>query len=136
MIHKKKSKRKTACDYTQQRNRDLRNRFIEQLGKSGRTIKEVFATLTTAPAERFYISEERAYILVLEKRRKGDGWGEGMLPTRKRMIEEIDRRVRLLMEREPGMTFKDAIFEVVNSPAPCFYLTRRSIRTLLYLFGA
>ena len=48
------------------------------------------------------------------------------------MIEEIARRVEAAMETDEELTFRDAIEKVVNSPAPEFYFTPQTCRTLIY----
>lgn len=121
-------------DYLQSRNEQLSGAFRARLGK-GWGVLEVFNQMTDVPAPRFYISEERAFRLVSLRRRKGR-WPEGIIPTRRRMLNEIYRRVEAMMEADPALDLRDAVFEVVNSPAPSFYLTPGSIRRIIYSFHA
>lgn len=113
------------------RNEDLRNAFRNQLGHNRNSVKQVFeAVARFSPARRFYISEERAYRLLTAYRR--GKVSPVAMPNRVEMIREIDRRVTALMTQHPKTALKDAVFEVVNSPAPSFYLTPGSIRTIFY----
>lgn len=143
-------KQGNLCDYVATRNQNLRREYFARLGRNGLTPAAAIAALVNARADRFYISEERAYQLLRKeavslKRGAPENTTPGTvpddsapvpddkrLPTRLRMLGEIRLRVEALMERRPDLSLRDAVFEVVNSPAPEFYLTPRSIRTILY----
>lgn len=137
-------KKGSKCDYIEERNRNLKREFLARLGKNGKCITQVIADLTLAPADRFYISEERAVRAVRSMRGEGavrvavgvrgvEGAGGVRVNPRKRaMMGEIMRRVEGLMVRNPDLDLRDAVYEVVNSPAQAFYLTMGSIRTILY----
>lgn len=131
-------KKGSKCDYIESRNENLKREFLARVGRNGRTVKQTIEAMTRVPADRFYISEERAEA---EIKRIVSEDCEFNLPEageavrnkmRQVMIREILRRVKTLMESRPGLTLRDAIYEVVNSPAPCFYLTPGSMRTILY----
>ncbi|MCH5214370.1 MAG: hypothetical protein J1E97_04195 [Muribaculaceae bacterium] len=124
-------KRKSHCDWKESRNAELQERFLALIGCGAPDVNVLFEAIAVSPAPRFYISEERAYQLIGHHRRTGL-WPRGMFPTRLRMIKEIDRRVQLLRRADPSLTLKDAVFEAVNSPAPCFYLTSSSVRSIFY----
>ena len=115
------------CDYIQSRNENLKREFLKRLGKT--KITRIFEEIARdAEADRFYISEEQA---VRELRRVTPKPVKS-LESRARMLADIRRRVDILMAFNPSMTLKEAVFRVVNSPAPGFYLTPKSIRTILY----
>lgn len=122
---------KGRCDYTESRDKELRRAFIERLGKNGKMIKEVMAEMVDVPAPRFYINEERAYTYVRHLRRSGCP-DEIRSPTLRRMLAVIVRRVDILMAFRPELSLREAVYEVVNSPAPSFFLSPLSIRTMLY----
>lgn len=123
-------KRKNSkCDYLKSRNENLKRVFFERLGQNGKSIKEVMQELTGVDAPRFFISEERAYQML---RSPGARKDERALPSKKAMLKEIRKRVEALCKENPGMTLKDAVWEVVNAPAPSFYLTFTSIKTIIY----
>lgn len=118
-------KKHSVCDYTSSRNENLRREFLARLGRNGKSVTEVIESLTGIGAPRFYISEERALSILKNERAP-------LLGTRRLMMAEIKRRVRTLRIANPSMSMKDAVFQVVNSPAPNFYLTFSSIKTILY----
>ena len=129
-------KKGNGCYYIRQRNENLRREFHARLAKNGRNISDAIKALTLVPADRFYISEERAESEI-RKIWKNTSLSEVTCtgipnPRRQAMIKEIMKRVEVLMKRDTGLTLKDAVFEVVNSPAPSFYLTRGTMRTILY----
>lgn len=127
-------KKGSICDYTAMRNDDLRQTFKRCLAQNdARCVYDIFELMTRQPAKRFYISEQRAYRLVYA-RRKGREWPEKMMPSRRRMMEEIFCRVQRRMSRTPSASLADVVFEVVNEPAPSFYMTRGSIKTIFYDF--
>ena len=129
-------KKGSKSDYIQSRNENLKREFIKRMGKNGWSVSRVIESLTMIPADRFYISEERAYGILkkMEKDETSGTAGEDNVRNRRRltMIMEIKRRVENLLKEEPGKSMQDAVFEVVNSRAPGFYLSQGTIRTLLY----
>lgn len=124
-------KKGNGCDYLKSRNENLQREFFARLGRNGRTVKQAMADISRAGADRFYISEERAYSEV-KKLIDKEGLLHDRLPNRLAMLREIQRRTAALMVERPDLSLRDAVFEVVNSPAPSFYLTPGSIRHLLY----
>lgn len=130
-------KKGSVCDYTRQRNENLRREFFSRLGRNGHSLEVLFDELASVPADRFYINEERVYKLL-----RAESNGKPMPPSTTRpvlrsrlvMIAEIRRRVYRLMSARPGLPLRDAVYEVVNSPAPSFYLKRDSLKTLLYRY--
>lgn len=125
-------KKNSKSDYIEARNRDLKAKFLERLGRPEfPKIESIFPTLADVKADRFYISEERALLYMKYFHREGS-WPAGMKPLRRRMMEVIRRRVEILQAFRPTLSLSDAVYEVVNSEAPSFYLTPRSIRTILY----
>ena len=123
---------KRKSDFIESRNEHLRRAFRLCLAVYGGGVMELFETVATMPAPRFYMSEERALYLINEKRRQSAVWNRKMTPSRREMVNEIERRVEELQRSQPGLSLRDAVFEVVNSPAPAFYLTPNTIRTILY----
>ena len=124
-------KRNSFCDYIKSRNDSLYREFVGLLGSKGSSLQSVFEMLAQVPAPRFFISEDRAFNLI--KRFFATGkWPRTTLLTRRAMLSEIATRVRVLQAFDSSLSLKDAVFRAVNSPAPSFYLTPRSIRTILY----
>lgn len=125
-------KKKSCCDYTQSRNEALRREVYSRLGTDGHTAEEVFrAVARRADAPRFFINEERAIILIRHYRLTG-GFPSGTKPLRKRMILELNRRVEHLLAAHPALSLREATYRAVNSPAPSYYITWPTIKTLFF----
>lgn len=119
------------CDYTRERYENLRREFEKRMREGAPSKHSVFRRLALeTPADRFYISEEGAYRDIvrlgtpLENRR--------CTPQRRRMLFEIRRRAAGLMEEDASLSLRDAVYRVVNSPAPAFYLTPGSVKIIFY----
>ena len=128
-----KHKGKCKSEFIDSRNENLRREFLERLGKNGRSLGDIFKDIaSSAPADRFYISEERAQRVVGELNHPRDRAGGRKRHPRLEMAEELQRRVNALRQTNPRMSLREAVFQVVNSPAPAFYLSPNTIRTILY----
>ncbi|MCH5217332.1 MAG: hypothetical protein J1F07_02070 [Muribaculaceae bacterium] len=125
-------KKNSRCDYTDERNEALCRAFRNKLAQQHHAT-EIFAEVANSPARRFYINEDRAYALLKRKRETGE-WAPGMSPTRRRMLNAIEERVVRLETAEPGISLIDAVYRVVNSPAPGFFLTPGSVKTTIYTY--
>ena len=135
-------KKGSKCDFILSRNENLKREFFARLGKNKRSISDVIAAVSSVGADRFYISEERAFMAIKRFHELQTSerpclpadfpWIRN--PEKRKMLCEIYERVKKRMEESPGLSLKDAVYEVVNSPAPAFYLTRCSIRTILYKY--
>ncbi|MDE5653743.1 MAG: hypothetical protein K2G75_07030 [Muribaculaceae bacterium] len=124
-------KQGSVSEFTSQRDAEIVKKFRRCLAQARvLDMDEIFMKVSRLPVERFYVSEVRALQVVKAYRQTGI-WPV-RTPVRREMFAEIDRRVTMLMSRRPELKFREAVFEVVNSPAPSFYLTPRSCRTLIY----
>ncbi len=119
------------CDYTESKNRELVKLFRAAV-RNARIIDldRIFAEVAASAASRFYISEERVLLLIRQYRESGQ-WSVRSL-QRRQMLAEIERRVSRMMAADAALTLADAVAQVVNAPAPSFYLTPRTCRTLIY----
>lgn len=93
-------------------------------------LPEVWERIANMPSSRFWVTEERAAV-VIRKMMRGDKL-KNMRPLKKEMFDEIYRQVRMLMATEPNMSLYECCVRVVNSPAPKFYMTPLSIRQTIY----
>lgn len=91
---------------------------------------EVMSAVVRQPCERFYVSEERAAIVVSSMMRDPSSIS-GMRGERQRMFGEIYRRVMELRAQRPRRSLASMIREVVNSPAPEFYISPRYAQNLI-----
>lgn len=91
---------------------------------------DVIRAVAESPASRFWVSEERAAFVVkamLAGRRL-----PRMRTTKREMFEEIFRRFLLLRERRPGASVGTLVAEVIQQPAPRFYLTPRTVGEFIH----
>lgn len=127
----------SVSDFSEDRNRELLKVFYALLEKESRQgIEDVFMRAIKAPASRFWVSERRAAAVVGRMNSKGDTALARMLPARREMYREIYRRYLLEREERPKESMVGLVSEIVNSPAPEFYLTFKSARVILYRFMA
>lgn len=86
--------------------------------------------IATQPAPRFYVSEERAAIVVsaiIHHRRV-----PAMNPLKHAMYAEITRRARAEMRRHPSLSLTDTVARVVCQPAPSLYLLRSTVARIIH----
>ena len=128
-------KKGSVSDFKDERDRELLEAFKSQLHLLGSIeTGKLFIRASEMPASRFWVSEQRAGV-VISKLERGDKL-ERMNPKRREMFLEIYRRVRDIMEENPTIKRTEAIFRVVNSRAPEFYLTPKSARAMIYRLRA
>lgn len=119
-----------VCDYIEERDADLLRAYKEIISvRDNIRFSEVVAQLAKSPSKRFWVSELQAYKVVL-KILGGDSLS-GMIPTRKVMYQEIFRRYQSYSAQHPSLTKMEVVSRVCNEPAPSFYLTPKSIITIL-----
>lgn len=121
---------KARIDYDEERAMDLVNVYRCYLSACDYVcMGDVWRELTEWPAQRFYVSERRAKEAV-KRLLKGDNLNE-MHPLKREMFKEIFRRVAILHERSPKRRLRSLCAEVVMQPAPGFYLSPSSIKTIV-----
>ncbi len=121
----------SVCDFSADRNEELKRIFRREfMKKEHLTVDSAIEAVWRSSASRFYVSEQRARAVLRYRRRHGVF--PGIVSGRLEMYKELWRRFEEGMERDPGKEEDDLIYEVVNSPAPSFYLSKRTMRTLLY----
>jgi hypothetical protein len=119
----------STFEYKDGRDRDLLRAYREQLMLCDTIdLTEVFKKVVLMPSARFWVSEERAAI-VIARMFKGDKL-ESMKPNTREMYEEIFKRVKDMKEHNPDMSLFDILFRVVRQPAPKFYLTPDSAKVI------
>ena len=111
------------------RNRELRRAVAKAIAEGDNlSAEQVYHRAALTATSRFWISEERAYNVLLAFRRNTPPPLKG---TRRRMYLDLWDRVCDILDRHPGVSFIDAVHQAVNSPAPEFYLTPKSVRVIL-----
>lgn len=118
-------------DFTDERNLALVSLFRRKIREASLIdLDAIFLEISRTPAPRFFISEERALYLIRNFRRTGRMRVE--MPLRRRLMEDLLRVVGRLQSRTPDMSLTEAVYKAVNSPAPSYYLTPGSCRTIIY----
>lgn len=112
----------SKSEFEQERNNELLKAYRQLLFECDYiNHTTVFTLLVNKPSPRFWVTEERAAIVVGSMLR-GDTL-EGFNPNKREMFQEIYRRVVELKEKDSTLTINRATFIVVNQPAPKFYLS-------------
>lgn len=118
--------------FTRERNAALLKACREQVDAVGYVrLNEIVEKIVNSPSPRFWVSEERAAAVVSAIMR-GKPILETMRRSKREMFEEIHRRVVALKEVHPDWHLCQLVFEVVNSPAPKFYMEASSAQERLF----
>lgn len=121
-------------EYEDERNRELVRAVTEQMttGSGYMQLKDACRLAVLSPCSRFWVSEERAAI-VMSQLSKGEDIDKIIRsPTKREMYLEIFSRVKTILAKHPGMSIYDATFDVVTERAPKFYLTPASAKVIYY----
>lgn len=122
----------SILEFTRERNADLMRAYRYQIGRTRNIrMREIRNAIVNMPASRFYVSEERATIVV-SALLSGRDLPESMRPAKREMFSEIYRRVLELRKKHPSATVFQLVCEVVNSPAPKFYMRPRAAMDIIY----
>ena len=118
-------------DYSEERVEDLMKTYTHILETYEGKINplQLFERLANSPAQRFWVSPERAAI-ILARMEKGDDLSR-MGNTRREMFQEIYRRAQELRVKYPNMSIRQLAVNVIMQPAPKFYLTPASARVIV-----
>ena len=120
----------SVFEYEQERNNNLL-RLYHQLISEVKFIcsEEIYRKMADSPSDRFWVSEERALIVVLQIM-KGDTL-LSMGKNKRDMFFEIYRRATIMKQKYPTLSLTKIMFKVVRQPAPKFYLTEGSIKVII-----
>ena len=106
------------------RNEELTSVFLRLLG-DGRLAKDVISHAASLPCSRFWISPDNAQRYIGLRLRGAWGSKGNELRMHVKKIDEIIKRCN-------GDYSLRKITEVVESPAPCFYLERGSAINIVF----
>lgn len=124
--------RGSKCDYAQERNNDLMRAFVEEIESCDNIIlPAVLNRVVNKPSKRFWVSAERAAIVVSSMMR-GNRLQKMQYSTRREMFFEIYNRVMKLREIYPEKSIYQLTCQVVLEPAPKFYLTAGSAKVIIH----
>lgn len=119
---------------TDGRDRDLLRAYNEQLRKQlrlyGRVCQSLLAEKAVgSPASRFWVSSERACVVVYRMMR-GESIGY-MNPVKFRFYTALYHDFLRYREKHPQMPVKHIVEIVVTQPAPCFPVTPRVAKNII-----
>lgn len=83
------------------------------------------------PAPRFWVNECRAAIILRRMMRDQELAGS-MIPEKRDMYLLLLSRVREMARRRPGESFAQIVSDVVNSAAPCSFMSGERLRKVIY----
>lgn len=118
-------------DFTDERNAELMRAYRERLADADYILMpDIFARVADSPCSRFWVSEERACIVVSAM--MAGRPPKGMRACKREMFREVYRRFRTLRKAHPEKTVFELCVSVVHQPAPKFYMTPRTVGELIY----
>ncbi len=118
-------------DFTRERNADLMRVYRQKLAEASMIVMPaIFELVAESPASRFWVSEERAAI-VISAMAAGKSIPR-MRSNKREMFEEIYRRYLIMQEEYPDKSVYELVTKIVNQPAPKFYLTPRTVGEFIY----
>ena len=109
---------------------DMETEAVMAKGLCERIGIEVWREIAESPSTRFWVSEERAAI-VIARVIKGDTLSY-MRPLRREMFMEIYRRVLDIKSVRQELSLRACCAKAVCTPAPKFYMTPLSVRQTIY----
>lgn len=121
----------SSFEYAEERNEDMMRAYMQEISRCDQIfLPQVFNRVVNMPSKRFWVSAERAAI-VISNMMRGDTLSN-MRPTKREMFQEIYRRVKEIQKKNPKMSIYEMALMVVQQPAPKFYLTAGSAKVIIY----
>lgn len=117
-------------EYTEARNSDLLRAFDAACRARGALMPDIFRQVADSPASRFWVSEDRAAVVISAM--VNNRPLPRMRHNKKEMYGVIYGRYLILQQRYPDRSLPDLVAEVVQQPAPKFYLTPRTVGEMIY----
>lgn len=118
-------------EYSQERSDDLMRAYNEYIASCEHiSMPDVYNKIVEMPSCRFWVSDKRADT-VTSAMMRGEARLESMWPLKREMYEEIYRRVSALREEYPNLSNFELCAIVVAQPAPKFYLTPGTAKTMV-----
>lgn len=118
--------------FTKERRQDILNAFHNIIAQSPHiNIRQISHAVALAGASRFWISEERA-AMVISRLQRGLPVPGPLRPLRQKMFHDLFNSYLNIRKSNPRLPFAMAVHLAVNSPAPQFYLAPESIARIIY----
>lgn len=116
----------SILEFTEQRNKELLETYKNYLDRHYLYVMpEIHKMVAESPSSRFWVSEERASIVV-SAMLAGKALPR-MNKNKLEMFKEIFTRFLQLKKIFPKRSVYDLVFDIVNQPAPKFYMTPRTV---------
>ena len=123
-------KKGTISQLKHERDEDLMRAYTKELsGRPHILLPDVLRAVVSSRSKRFWVTSERASIVIYNMM-KGDKL-ENMRPLKRKMFREIYRRVMKLKKNYPQLSISILTEQVVAEPAPEFYITWQSAKTII-----
>lgn len=121
----------STCDFVEERNAELLKAYRRNFMRPDlKSLMEVYEAAANSEAPRFYVSECRAVIVYRYWKKYG------RLPvavgSRRKMFHLIAERADSILAANPDCTDRDAVANVIYSPAPTFFLSPLSVKTIIH----
>lgn len=121
----------SAIAFARQRNRELISAFRKFAAEASPiSLHDIALRIINSPSPRFWVSEERAAIVVSLSLR-GRPVLDAMRPSKREMFQEIIRRVTPLIRQHPDIPLLRLVARVVHSQAPKLYMEPSSVIALI-----
>lgn len=115
-------RRGATFEYTRERDADIRRAYSEIVDQCDKIdLRQVFHRLVNMPSKRFWVTPDRAAIVIHSMMRGNDL--RGMRPMKREMFQDLYKVVLSLKQQYPQATMPELCSMAVLSPAPKFYLT-------------
>lgn len=120
----------SRMEYADERIRNLMRVYDHHLSECSHIrMPDIYQAVADSPAERFWVSEVRASVVVSAMLRGAKHLR--MRPLKREMFEEICRRVVNLQKLHPDWPMTALCAEVVAQPAPKFYISGGSVKIMI-----
>lgn len=121
----------SGFEYEYERDKDLLRAYREAMSFRDNSVS-IYHKIVSMPSRRFWVSEERATVVITKMIKHGVHSISRMQPKKQEMFIEIYRRVSLMRRQRPTDSIYNIVFDVVNQQAPEFYLTSGSAKVILH----
>ena len=122
----------SILEFTYQRNAELMRAYRQAIAQSDViSIPLISETIVNMPCQRFWVSEERATVVIAAMLQRKPIL-RTMRPMKQEMFREIYARVLRLRQSRPQARLSELVMDVVNSPAPKFYMQPRCAMETIY----
>lgn len=127
-------KKGAVCLCADERVRDIMTAYDRCIAECRHIfLPSIYERVSRSPARRFYVSPSRAAYVVSASRRGMAGLS-AMRAEKRKMFEEIIRRVEAKARSGDTRPLLAICEEVVSQPAPSFYLAAASVKLVVCKF--